>query len=111
MGVDVSVVKDIRTALRRKYASRSNLDRIFNQWDKSKSGAISAEDLCIGLNQIGIKATLEDAIALKASAGQNDLTREEFGQLLFAKDVTLNVDLDRVPAPSNEDKISTFKRI
>lgn len=100
VGVDLTLVKDIRTALRRKYASRSNLDRIFNQWDKSRSGAISAEDLCIGLNQIGIKASLEDAIALRASAGPNDLSREEFGQLLFAKDVALNVGLDSVPAPS-----------
>lgn len=33
--VDLIAVNDIRKALRRKYASRSNIDRIFAQWDKS----------------------------------------------------------------------------
>jgi len=28
--VDTTVVRDIRRALRRKYASRTNIDRIFN---------------------------------------------------------------------------------
>jgi len=32
------MIKDIRRALRRKYASRSNLDRIFKQWDQNQSG-------------------------------------------------------------------------
>lgn len=40
--VDLNQVRDIRRALRRKYASRSNLDRIFNQWDSENKGTISA---------------------------------------------------------------------
>lgn len=78
VGVDLIVVKDIRKALRRKYASRSNVDRIFQQWDKTQTGAISAEDICAGLNKIGIKATLEESMALKASAGKGDLTLGQF---------------------------------
>jgi len=37
-GVEIVMIKDIRRALRRKYASRSNLDRIFKQWDQNQSG-------------------------------------------------------------------------
>jgi len=61
-------VRDIRKALRRKYASRSNIDRIFSQWDKSNQGVVTAEDLCAGLNKIGIRASLEEAMALQATS-------------------------------------------
>lgn len=67
-GVELVMVKDIRRALRRKYASRSNIDRIFEQWDRKNTGEVSAEDICAGLNKIGIRASLEEATALKASA-------------------------------------------
>ena len=40
--VNMTAVRDIRRALRRKYASRTNVDRIFNQWDKDGKGEISA---------------------------------------------------------------------
>ena len=44
--VDLNQIRDIRRALRRKYASRSNLDRIFTQWDSDNKGTISAQDIC-----------------------------------------------------------------
>jgi len=99
-GVDLTVVKDIRNALRRKYASRSNIDRIFSQWDKKQAGVITAEDICCGLNKIGIKASLEEAMALKASVAQSDLSLSDFQQLLFSKDQAFNVDLNAIQAPS-----------
>ena len=40
--VNMTAVRDTRRALRRKYASRTNIDRIFNQWDKDGKGDISA---------------------------------------------------------------------
>lgn len=66
--VDLKHVKDIRRALRRKYASRSNLHKIFNQWDAAKKGSISAEDVYMGLNKMGITTSLEQAMALHSSA-------------------------------------------
>lgn len=66
--VSATNIKDIRAVLRRKYASRSNLTRIFSQWDQSHSGAVSAEDLCAGLSKLGIRASLDEAMAIKASA-------------------------------------------
>ena len=46
------------------YASRSNLHKIFNQWDREKKGSINAKDMFMGLNKMGISATLEQAMAL-----------------------------------------------
>ena len=40
--VDIAQVRDIRRALKRKYASRSNIERIFAQWDSDGKGSISA---------------------------------------------------------------------
>ena len=111
VGVDLRVVKDIRMALRRKYASRSNVERIFQQWDKSHSGAITAEDLCAGLNKIGIKSNLEEAMALKASVHSGDLNLDQFKNLIFSTDERLAVDLAAIKAPSQDEKMRTFETI
>lgn len=106
------MVKDIRRALRRKYASRSNLDRIFEQWDRKSTGAVSAEDICAGLNKIGIRASLEEAMALKASAGQGeDLSPKQFSDLIFSTEESLKVDLTQIPAPSIDEKTKAFERL
>ena len=57
--VDKKAVMDIKRALRRKYASRTNLHRIFTQWDRGTKGGISVQDLYHGLNKIGITTTLD----------------------------------------------------
>lgn len=85
--VDKKAVMDIRRALRRKYASRTNLHRIFTQWDRGTKGGISVEDLFHGLNKIGLTTTLDQATALHACAIQTDtdpnLSLQEFSDLLF----------------------------
>lgn len=58
--------------LRRKYAARSNLPRIFSQWDKGDKGGISPHDLFNGLNKVGIAVSLDEATALHAAATQTD---------------------------------------
>ena len=65
---DVAAVKDIRRALRRKYACRSNLGRIFAQWDKGSKGNLSIDDLINGVTRAGITLTHEQACTLFASA-------------------------------------------
>ena len=99
--VDERHLRDIRRVLRRKYASRTNLHRIFAQWDKGDKGGISPEDLFNGLNKIGIAATLDEAAALHGAATQTDadpnLSLQEFSDLLFSGDETLNVALKDLP--------------
>ena len=56
--VDKTEVSDIRRQLRRNYASRSNLHKIFNQWDRAKKGTINSQDIFYGLNKLGITTTL-----------------------------------------------------
>ena len=94
--------------LRRKYASRTNLQRIFSQWDKGDKGGIDAQDLFNGLNKIGIAVTLDEATALHAAATQTDtdpnLSLQEFSDLLFTTDETLNVNLKAMPLTDKEQE-------
>lgn len=93
---------DIRRALRRKYASRTNLHRIFSQWDKDAKGGISVNDLFNGLNKIGITTTLDQAAAIHGAATQTDsdpnLSLQEFSDLLFSADENFTVNLKGIPA-------------
>jgi Ca2+-binding EF-hand superfamily protein len=100
--VDKKHVMDIRRALRRKYASRTNLHRIFNQWDRGNKSGISVQDLYHGLNKVGITTTLDQATALHACAVQTDLdpnlSLQEFSDLLFQHDENFGANLKNIPA-------------
>lgn len=114
--VDTKQVMDIRRALRRKYASRTNLHRIFNQWDKEGKSGINVKDLYVGLNKIGITTTLDQAAALHAAATQTDsdpnLSLQEFSDLLFSADETFTANLREIPAsdPAEEMELTQTMR-
>ena len=113
--VDLAQIRDIRRALRRKYASRSNIERIFAQWDSDGKGSITAQDICQGLSKLGIRTNLEEALALQASVkldgAAGDLNFNEFQQLLFSSDDRMNVDLKSIVAPTEDEKMRTFHNI
>lgn len=115
--VDLTAVKDLRRGLRRKFASRSNLPRIFEQWDIGNTGSITTKDLIRGLDRLGIQSTHEQALTLLASAktDQNKvnegLTKEEFKSLLFSGDESFSVNLNKLSAPTQDDKEATMQTI
>ena len=103
-------IKNIRGALRRKYASRSNVSKVFSQWDKSGTGDVNVEDAYMSLNKLGICATKDEARVLLAAAN-GDLSRgnlniDEFEKLIFsAEDSMQQVDLSAmVPSSSRSTK-------
>lgn len=109
--IDIKSLRDIRKAIRRKYASRSNIERIFNQWDKDQKGYITIQDIFYAMNKLGIKTTLNEAKALHATAKQLDndpnLTLPEFQSMLFSGDETVNLDSFRkLDAATNEDELA-----
>ena len=106
--VDKKAVMDIKRALRRKYASRTNLHRIFAQWDRGNKSGISVQDLFYGLNKIGITTTLDQATALHACAIQTDtdpnLSLQEFSDLLFNADENFTANLKAIPATDKAEE-------
>lgn len=59
--VDLAKVKDIRRALRRRYATRSNFQKIFSQWDAEGKGWISTDDVHKMMNKMGLKVNQDEA--------------------------------------------------
>ena len=62
-----------------------------------RSGKISVEELCAGLNKIGITTRLEEAIALANSVSKDgDMGAKQFQELLFSTNEQLDIDLDQI---------------
>jgi len=111
--IDMQRIKDIRQALRRKYASRSNAPKVFSQWDKSNTGDVNAEDIYMSLNKLGIVASKDEARVLLASATEDqsrgNLNADEFEKLVFsAHDDMKVVDLSAMVPSSNRSQRNTF---
>ena len=52
--VNIDKIRDIRMALRRRYASRTNFGKIFKDWDITNNGEISLYDAHKMINSFGI---------------------------------------------------------
>jgi len=77
---------------------------------------VTAEDLCVGLNKIGIRANLEEALTLtKASSGsERGLSIQDFSDLIFKPCNNLHIeklDTKAIAAPSQDEKLSVLERI
>lgn len=60
----------------------------------------------MSLNKMGITSSLEQAMALQCSAKQSgedqNLSQQEFSELLFSNDEVFNLDLTKLKAPSHQ---------
>ena len=97
--VDISKLKEIRLALRRRYANRSNFRKIFKEWDRSTKGEISVYDAHLMINQLSIPINFNEMRTLIASSNNRStesLNLEEFMHLIFNDNPALNVDLSKI---------------
>ena len=97
--VDISKLKEIRLALRRRYANRSNFRKIFKEWVRSTKGEISVYDAHLMINQLSIPINFNEMRTLIASSNNRStesLNLEEFMHLIFNDNPALNVDLSKI---------------
>ena len=97
-------IREIRRAMRRKYAARKNLQKIFNLWDVEKKGYISIKNVLDMITNFGININFDEARVLVASADidkNNELNLDEFLQMIFNVNVALNVNLKKIPSKKN----------
>ena len=97
--VDVKKIKEIRLALRRRYANRSNFRKIFKEWDITSRGEISIYDAHLMINKLSIPINYNETRVLIASSndrGSESLNMEEFMHLIFNDNNALNVDLSKM---------------
>ena len=97
--VDIKKLQEIRLALRRRYANRTNFRKIFKEWDHSISGEISVYDAYQMINSMAIPINYNETRALLASSNQRGtetLNLQEFMHLIFNDNPGLNVDLKKI---------------
>ena len=97
--VDIKKLQEIRLALRRRYANRTNFRKIFKSWDHSISGEISVYDVHDMINAFSIPINFNETRALIASSnkrGSETLNLEEFMHLIFNDNQQLKVDLSKI---------------
>ena len=104
--VNMKKVRDIRRAIRRRYASRKNPAKIFSAWDQKKKGLVDLDDVISMITKLGININKDEARVLLISAdgnGDNCLDLEEFHEMIFTNNEALNVDLSKLPVDSNDE--------
>jgi Ca2+-binding EF-hand superfamily protein len=102
--VNLKKVRDIRRAIRRRYATRKNASKLFQAWDTKSKKKIDTEDIVHMVNKIGIKINSNEAHVLLKSAdidGDDALSMKEFINLIHSDNEAF-VDLKTL-ANDNED--------
>ena len=105
-GVDVSKINEIRLAIRRRYANRSNFRKIFKEWAQTSHDEITVYDAYSMINKLSIPINLNETKALIASSntrGNLTLNLEEFMHLIFEDNAALHADLTK----GNKDPLMT----
>mmetsp|Transcript_10558 Transcript_10558/g.20327 ORF Transcript_10558/g.20327 Transcript_10558/m.20327 type:complete len:793 (+) Transcript_10558:196-2574(+) len=98
--INAKKIVDLRRAMRRRYASRSNFRKIFNAWDINSQGIVTADDIMQMLNKIGITINAEETQGLVTSItglSEPTLKIDDFLGLVFDDCDTVNVDLGNLP--------------
>lgn len=93
-------MREIRKALRRRYANRKNFQKIFSSWDTDGTGSIDAKKMFDMLNKMEIKINMDESRVLIASGDESmsgKLDLEQFMYLIFNSNEALNVDLKKIP--------------
>jgi Ca2+-binding EF-hand superfamily protein len=106
--VDINKVKEIRLALRRRYANRTNFRKIFKDWDSNGKGQVDVYDANSMINKLGIPINFNETRALIASSskGQSEeLSLEEFMHLIFSDNPALEINLQKIKF--KEEKLYT----
>ena len=97
--INLEKIQEIRFALRRRYANRTDIRKIFKEWDINCMGEItlySAHDM---INRLNIPINYNETRALIASSntrGTETLNLEEFIHLIFSDNKALQIDLDKI---------------
>ena len=97
--VNIKKLKEIRLALRRRYASRKDFRKIFKEWARSMGGEITVYDAHNMINNFSIPINYNETRALIASSNQRGtdcLNLKEFFHLIFEDNDALEVDLKKL---------------
>jgi len=93
--LDIEKIREIRLALRRRYANRTNFRKLFKDWDKNSNGEINLYEAKDMINKFGIAVNFNETRALINSSNQrgtDSLNLEEFMHLIFSNNEALEIN-------------------
>ena len=97
--INLKKVQEIRLALRRRYATKKDIRKVFKEWDIKDKGEITLYDVHEMVNRLSIPINYNEARVLIASSnkrGTETLNLEEFIHLIFSDNEALKVDLNKL---------------
>jgi len=102
--VNLAKLQEIRLCLRRRYASRQNIRKIFKEWDKQNTGEISIYDAYKMINNLSIPINIDETRALISSSNKRkteNLNVEEFMHLVYNDNDELKIRLKHLNSKKN----------
>jgi len=69
--VDLLKVRDVRRAIRRRYANSKNFQKIFSRWDCNNSGSITLQNMYDMCRKMGLDININETKVLLASSDKN----------------------------------------
>lgn len=115
--IDMDKVKEVRRAIRRRYANARNFQKIFNQWDAEGKGHISLQNIFDMCKRLGLDINQTECKILLASADRERIGRlnlNDFLDLIFNDANILNVNISSLPygeGPIKESEEEALKNI
>lgn len=107
--VDLQKVREVKRAIRRRYANQKNLLKVFKRWDADNAGRISVKNVYDMVKRLGLKINFDEARVLVASADRRNsqsLCLDEFLDLIYNKDDAMNVNLANLPGKAVHQKLT-----
>ena len=104
--INLKKVEEIRIALRRKYANRKKINKIFQQWAKTFPNKITVYDAYKMINALSIPINYNETKAFIASGsntGSEYLTIEEFYNLILDP-TKMHLDENKIILYSEEEE-------
>jgi hypothetical protein len=109
--VNLEKLQEIRLCLRRRYASRTKIRKIFKQWDKDNTGEISVYEAYKMINKLSIPINIDETRALISSSNQRkteNLNVEEFMHLIYNDNDELKLRLKHISSKINNKSFPFF---
>ena len=97
--VNLEKIQEVRHCLRRRYASRNNIRKIFKEWDKQNTGQINIYDAYKMINKLSIPINIDETRALVSSSNTRkteNLNMEEFMHLIYNENDALTLKLHEI---------------
>ena len=102
--VDLTKVREVRRTIRRRYANRKNMNKIFKAWDEDNQGRITAKNVFNMTNRLGMNINYDEARVLIASVDEKkkgNLGLNEFLDLVYNNDDALDIDIENLPVKTS----------